>query len=48
MDEGCFIEVRRGPPRNPRTRDRRQSIRIEEPTDLPARCDALLAEQARE
>ncbi len=39
---GCFVEVKRGPARNPGTRDRRASIAISA-TPPSASCDALLA-----
>jgi hypothetical protein len=45
LEEGCYVEVGRGPARNPGTRDRRASIKLEPlNSDPPASCDALLAE----
>jgi hypothetical protein len=39
------MEVNGGPARNPHTRDRRASIKIEFPRErLPASCDSLLHE----
>lgn len=48
IKEGCFVAVKKGPARNPRTRDRRSTIGIEAPDGgPPASCDALLAEATR-
>jgi len=48
IDEGCYMEVDNGPARNPGTRDRRASIKIDHPDELlPSRCDELLRELTR-